>query len=698
MSQVNFIFCLHNHQPVGNFENVFEDAYRRAYEPFFGVADRFPEIKLCLHYSGSLLEWIERAHPKFITRLQKGVADKRIELLGGGFYEPILTMLSDEDKLGQINLFSDYLKKRFGKRPRGVWLAERVWEQSLVKPLSQAGIEYTVVDDYHFKTTGFADKQLNGYYITEDQGKTLNVFSIPELLRYAIPFRTPLETINYLYSKPHQAVITYADDGEKFGIWPKTYQHCYDEKWLENFFKALQEAISNKWLKTITFSDALDTIKPVGKAYLPDCSYREMTEWALPVDVGLAYEDIMKRIPKSDLFIIQPGGYWNNFKVKYPEINIMYSRMLEVSNKTHQLKGAAKENALGELYRGQGNCAYWHGIFGGFYLPHLRHAMYQHLIAADRIASRKTTAPNHIEVQDYDRDGSDEIKISNKDINCYIKPSQGGAVYEYDITEKEFNPLATLARRREAYHAKILQSQAQNAIHNIATIHDLVVAKTPGLENLLYYDDYLKQSLLDHFLSSETSIDDLFRGNYIESGNFLAGEYSFEVNDTGKSVTLSCNGTVKQTYKLFPVCVEKTVSFAPKDPLSLVVEYTITNSGEEALSTVFAVEFNLSMLAGNAHDRYYYDGSRPNIGPLITTGKAERQKIFGIKDEYQKIDFAFHLDKPTDFWFFPVQTISQSEGGFELIYQSSVILPRWQITLEPDKKWSTRIIKKAALI
>ncbi|MBI4713119.1 MAG: 4-alpha-glucanotransferase, partial [Planctomycetes bacterium] len=73
MSNLNFIFCLHNHQPVGNFESVFEAAYRQAYEPFFEVADKFPQVKFCLHYSGPLLEWIERAHPKFITKLQERV-------------------------------------------------------------------------------------------------------------------------------------------------------------------------------------------------------------------------------------------------------------------------------------------------------------------------------------------------------------------------------------------------------------------------------------------------------------------------------------------------------------------------------------------------------------------------------------------------------------------------------------------------
>ncbi|MFH1228431.1 MAG: alpha-amylase/4-alpha-glucanotransferase domain-containing protein [Planctomycetota bacterium] len=694
MSKVNFIFCLHDHQPVGNFDSIFEAAYRQAYEPFFSVADRFPEIKLCCHYSGSLLEWLERAHPKFITKLKDEVAKGRLELLGGGFYEPILTMLPDRDKIGQITLFSDYLEKHFGKRPRGIWLAERVWEQSLVKPLAEAGVEYTVVDDFHFKTTGFDDKHMDGYYITEDQGKTINIFPIPEILRYSIPFKPPLETISYLLGRrenPHP-VIAYADDGEKFGIWPKTYQHCYDDKWLENFFYTLRDSVANGRINITTFSEVIDSIKPIGKAYLPDCSYREMTEWALPVDAAIAYEDIIKHTPKSNAVTLRPGGYWRNFKIKYPEINLMYSKMLEVSNKIDTANPKARE----ELYRGQGNCAYWHGVFGGFYLPHLRHAMYHHLIEAERIAVKQNT--HNIEVSDFNRDGTDEIKLSNKLINCYITPAGGGAIYEYDIITKRFNPLATLARRREAYHHKILEAHTQNSVSIAVTIHDLVVSKTDGLENLLYYDNYLRQSLIDHFLPESTTIENFARCNYDEDGDFVGSNYEFKVNKSDKSVTLCRDGVIKKSSKLLPIRVEKAVSFSDKDLLSLDIEYTITNLSNEPIPALFASEFNLSMLAGNAYDRYYYDGRRPNIGPLITTGKSEQQKLFGIKDEYQKIDISVQLDKPANFWFFPVQTVSQSEGGFELIYQSSVILPIWQIQLEPGKKWTTRIAKKVKFL
>ena len=713
---VNFIFCVHNHQPVGNFEDVIESAFKQAYEPFIEVMDRFPNIKFCIHYSGPLLEYLERTHPKFISRLQKMAAENRVEILGGGFYEPILTMLPDNDKIGQIMAFSDYLEKLFGRRPRGIWLAERAWEQSLTKPLAQAGVEYTIIDDFHFRTAGFLSKELSGYFITEDQGHTLGIFPIPEKLRYSIPFKEPQESLNYLTQfnqnnhKAANQVICYADDGEKFGLWPKTYEHCYgspgrgQDGWLERFLQSLS---SNPWINITTFSEVIDKVKPAGKTYIPAGSYREMTEWVLSNEATMIYENYKQHLPPSE-FALNPGGFWRNFFVKYPEINLMYSKMMQVSKAAASLleKTPAKlTDAIQELYRGQSNDAYWHGVFGGFYLPHLRHAVYNHLIRAEEILQKLSTAKQKgknnqvsLEIADLDYDGYPEIRYSNKVVNCYFKPARGGALYEFDIIPKRFNPLATIRRRQESYHHKILEAQAQNSVTNIATIHDLVISKTKGLENLLYYDNYPRQSCLDHFIAKDTLLDNFARCHYTEEGDFLLNEYQTSIPLNKTAIEFSRDGFIRQSGKSYPIKISKNISFSPDDHQALQMDYEITNTGPEPIETVFAVEFNLSMLAGNAHDRFYYSSKNANLGPLISQGEATSEKTFGIKDYYQKIDISFDLTKAAQIWYFPIQTVSQSEGGFELVYQSSVILPRWELRLKPQEKWTTRIVKTVRFI
>ena len=123
-----------------------------------------------------------------------------------------------------------------------------------------------------------------------------------------------------------------------------------------------------------------------------------MTEWSLPATKINEFEDAQHDLQdKGEWDQIKPfvrGGYWRNFKVKYPETNAMYARMQLVSRRLHEAvqAGAAGElidQARLELYRGQCNCSYWHGAFGGVYLPHLRNAVYQHLIAADNLLDQQ---------------------------------------------------------------------------------------------------------------------------------------------------------------------------------------------------------------------------------------------------------------------------------------------------------------------
>src|SRR5688572_8921119 len=147
----NFIFCIHNHQPVDNFDPVFVQAFNDSYAPFLDRIEKRPNLKFVAHYSGPLLEWLDRHRPEFLDRLKRLVEVGRLEIMGGGFYEPIFTMLPDEDAAGQLRMMSDFVERRFGKRPEGAWLTERVWEAGLTPLFTRAGLKYTVADDLHFR-------------------------------------------------------------------------------------------------------------------------------------------------------------------------------------------------------------------------------------------------------------------------------------------------------------------------------------------------------------------------------------------------------------------------------------------------------------------------------------------------------------------------------------------------------------------
>jgi alpha-amylase/alpha-mannosidase (GH57 family) len=251
MKSVQLAFAVHNHQPIGNFESVFEEAYQRSYLPFLDVLERHPGIRFTQHWTGTLLEWLLVRHPGFVARLRALVERGQLELLTGAYYEAVLAIIPEADRLGQVKKLTGAVQANFSYTPRGMWLAERVWEQSLVSSLVSAGVEFVVVDDTHFRHAGLRDEQLLGYYVTENLGDTLNVLPIDKTMRYAVPFRPVEESIQYLRQvagEDGRTVVVHADDGEKFGVWPKTHKHVYEDGWLESFCKALED--SSSWINT----------------------------------------------------------------------------------------------------------------------------------------------------------------------------------------------------------------------------------------------------------------------------------------------------------------------------------------------------------------------------------------------------------------------------------------------------------------
>jgi 4-alpha-glucanotransferase len=693
---IRLCLVLHNHQPVGNFDGVFEQAYQDSYLPFLNVFEGYHELRIALHTSGPLMEWLDERHPEYLDRVARLVAAGRIEIVGGPFYEPILTMIPSRDRVGQIRSYSNWLQNRLGATVQGMWMPERVWEQSLTADLVEAGMRYTVLDDFHFKNAGLNDDQLTGYYVTEDDGQTLAIFPGSEPLRYTIPFAAPQASIDYLRGiadKHPGAVVVFGDDGEKFGTWPDTKRHVYDNGWLRQFFDALMA--NRDWLKTTTLAEAIDHVPPQGKIYLPDGSYREMTEWALPVNQQEEYDHVVhelehdSRWPRIKRFV--RGGFWRNFKVKYPEANEMYSRMMMASRRFAQAEreGANPEPlnyARQALYRGQCNCPYWHGAFGGIYLPHLRNAIYNQLIAAENLidqATGKVGAWVEATVDDYNFDLRQEVRLATDKLVALIAPAAGGQLYEFDVRTICHNLLATITRRPEAYHRKVLAG-AQNNGGTAASIHDRVVFKQAGLDKRLQYDKWPRKSLLDHFFNLSTNLQGAREGNAEECGTFVSGVYETKIRRSADRIQVQLTRTGEVLGH--EIKITKAIN-ATAGSSNLEVVYLLENlPADEPLH--FAVEWNFAGLPSGADDRYFHDLGGRRLGQLGTSLDLHDVQSLGLTDEWLGIDVQLSLNRPSGIWTFPIETVSQSEGGFELVHQSVAVLPHWIVRGDAQGRWT----------
>ncbi len=706
MKRINFLFGIHNHQPIGNFDFVFQDAYEKSYLPFLEVLERFPSIKIALHFSGILLEWLKVNQPKLIKKVRAMVERGQIEIMSGGYYEPILSIIPEEDRIGQIKKLTDEVQDLFGCKPEGLWLAERIWEPTLPTSLSKAGVKYTITDDTHFKYAGLTEDQLTGYYITEDLGNSTMLFPISKRLRYTIPFEEPESTIDYLRSmatEDGQNIVVFADDGEKFGSWPNTFSHVYEEKWLERFFVALEE--NSYWINMIHFSEAKDLVAPKGKIYLPTASYAEMMHWSLFPGTFKAYEDFEHYLKSKDFYedvqVFVRGGFWRNFFAKYSEVNDMHKKMLRVSKKLWNLpksKQPKLQEAFAHLWAGQCNCPYWHGVFGGLYLSHLRDAIYKNLIQAESIADKAAGVKFPIvEVSDIDVDGYEEIIVETKICNAYLSLKRGGMLYELDYKPVAKNLLDTMTRRKEGYHEKLKDAVVvgtEEETHGTASIHDLVLAKEPDLLSHLHYDFYERKSYLDHFLGEGTTLESFASSQYGEDGDFIDKPYEVikkMVTRDRVVIHLKRTGRVWYQGKQESVDVLKKMTFY-NDEAKIVTDYTLSNNAEKPLDLWFGIEFNYGLQAGHAEDRYYYSQSGTlKEKYLDTSAILENAKFIGMKDTWRKLDVQLLIDQESTIWRFPIETISLSEAGFEKVYQSSVIFPNWKLTL--NQKWQVTIIQ-----
>ena len=724
MQKFQLVLLIHAHQPVGNFENVLESAYAKSYLPFVEVLARHPSIRVGLHYSGPLLEWIERAHQEYFERLRELVGRGQVEMIGGGFYEPILIAIPPEDRQEQIKRLADYVEKHFGRRPTGAWLAERVWEPQLPSTLRAAGVDYTLVDDNHFLGAGFELDNLYGYYVAEDQGQTVKVLPGLKSLRYLIPFRGIDETMQFLRKTAAEHPGGFAamgDDLEKFGIWPGTHDHCYRDGWVENFFAALEN--SGDWMELSAPANAIARRVPLGRADLPTASYTEMMEWALPTPARVRYHALTQEFTSrpDDLPFVR-GGIWRNFFSKYSESNLLQKKMLHVSGKLRRLEHRKlRDEASAEqlskattlLLRSQCNDPYWHGIFGGLYAPHLRTAAWQSLVEAEAILdhlSHRKQEYAKVEKCDFDADEREEIYFTSDRYAILVQPNDGGTICAIDCrpsgAQQTRSPQRTepggaadedgrgsaaalinsLKRRPESYHEKIRGGIGKKAAGVVHSIHEQIRTKEDGLERWLNYDRWPQHSFRFLLFSRDKKQQDCAMIRLDEDANLAAGTYV--------ATHLSADRVSLVSQDSREWCVEKAFSFVPTPQgFDIVCDAKLKRTGQGAARFQAGLEVVLNFLAPSAPDRYFESSGWRHS--LNWSGAMPASQL-RVVDEWQKVAVTVSAADAREFWICPIETVSESEEGFERIYQGSKIVTVWAVELTPGQEWNGQLTFRVA--
>ncbi|MCK5200713.1 MAG: DUF1926 domain-containing protein [Spirochaetales bacterium] len=482
MNRIRLTFGTYNSQPVGSTNDQLETAYKNSYKPFLKILYTYPKVKAAIHYSGVLLEWFEDKHPEIILLINEMVKRHQIELIGGPFYNPVLSIIPNKDRVSQIEYLTTYIRKHFGKRPRGCWIPEKIWESTLSSNIKNSGMEYTFLDDTLFREAGVRGNDLNRVYITEDQGKYIHVFPIGKEL--SEDFNDPgqvVESLLKLLENGSSEVCTMMIDGNS----RITADSCSKDGWFEKFFELLTE--NTRRIQTINPGRYIRTLGAVRKVYFPCAANRR---------------------------------YFKQNFTKYSESNLLYSKMMYINNLASQVKRdkIRKKNAREEIMKSQCNAPYWHNNLPGIYDNSLRKAAYKHLINAEKSTREKGIFHTSLMTHDFDFDGGDEYIYQGQYINAYVH-KKGGVLFELDYLVTSWNFLDTMSRYREQYH------QIEHEKNG--------------------FDSYPRNAFIDHFIEDGCNIKDFSSMNYKELGTFVNSEYSLvDLDRDRKILELKAKGSV----------------------------------------------------------------------------------------------------------------------------------------------------------
>ncbi|HEX4743188.1 MAG TPA: alpha-amylase/4-alpha-glucanotransferase domain-containing protein [Candidatus Limnocylindria bacterium] len=674
----------HQHQPAGNPPTVYQEVTERAYAPLVAALYRHPEVKATLHFSGPLIDWLESNRPDVIGDLGDLLKRGQVEMLTAGYYEPILVGVPRRDAVAQIRALTERIVSIFGHRPLGAWLTERVWEPQLPSLLAEAGVAYTTLDEEHFLQAGLRRDELGQSFITEDQGFPLVLFPGNARLRYLIPFKDVRQSIAELRERKDAGarLVVYADDGEKFGAWPGTHQRVHKDGWLDDFFTAI--VASSEWLETITLENAWVFDRASRRVYLPGGSYPEMAEWALEAPAARRFTQARNAL-KDDQASLVASPPWRNFLAKYPEANALHKRMLMVSEELARRSildsSIEVRQAQQNLWRAQGNDVYWHGVFGGIYLPHLRADAYGSLLKAERILAERRVAAG--EQRDYDVDGLEEYLFRGNAGAVFVHV-HGGSIIEWDIYASATNLIDTIARRSEAEHDVLRRAEKAGKVKigkagdkEAKSIHDVVRAKERGLSKLLDYDP-----------GRRAFFQDSFRVGRGEPVNLHALPYTLTPQREARTVSLILEVPARALTSVPGLGIRKDIRIADEG-LAAGVRYRIRNEGDDEIELTFTSASNLALLSeANAADIL-------TLGTRKTTpGKELTNRNVGeilVHSETRHFDITFGIDPPAEVTSRPVYAVANSEAGFERLYEQTELSCSWQVSLDPGEHMDLEI-------
>jgi 4-alpha-glucanotransferase len=254
-------------------------------------------------------------------------------------------------------------------------------------------------------------------------------------------------------------------------------------------------------------------------------------------------------------------------------------------------------------------------------------------------------------VVDYDDDGACELLLESPSQNVYLAPAAGAAVVEWDVRGR--NAADVIARREEPYHGRLRDGDAGA---DVSKLEEPLRVKEPGLEKRLHYDGRRRLVFQVYLVAPGSTLRQAVRARFRELGEFAAGEFS-----------LGRGGSMERTERIRGTEVTMRKTFKP-DPAKPILELRleVTASGAP-LDALLVVESNLGLVGGVADGEV---GGRPLDSP------ADLGELSSVTLTQPEAGIGYRLVVPAGArtWYHPVETVNNSESGYERIVQGACLL------------------------
>lgn len=422
MHKTAVIIGIYCHLPEGISDSELEDNYQSCYRPFLSTLNRFPEISAVLYFSGCILKKLEARHPEFFMLLEELIGKRQVELLGGAYYQPILPLIPNTDRLGQIESLTTYLRKSFGRRSRGCWLTEYSWEPWLASTMQTCGLDYTFLLQDQFFKAGITDT--SGLpVLTEDQGRCVSIFPVIDCAypdAKVLTYEQAMETVLQQRSDIQLATIMMPGEALKT-IWHQSGLESPDLIMERSFAWFRKNALIYETTTPVRF---LKAKKNAGRAYIP----------------GTASKNFMVRINHADYDWNTQYGSLRQALNHHECARYLYAKMSYVHLLIGQLRGdkARKKTASEDLWSGQSADAFWQAPSGGICVPSIRQAAWRGLLDAELTTRHKAGFKPGLIYADIDFDSEKEFLFQGQEYNAYIQ-RHTAAIFALDLIKARRN-------------------------------------------------------------------------------------------------------------------------------------------------------------------------------------------------------------------------------------------------------------------